>query len=267
MTLTNSGAGVQADNPGDEFTDVLPAGLTLTGATATGGTAVANTGTNTVTWDGSIAPLGGSVTITINATVTSAAAPTVSNQGTIAYDGDGNGTNESTASTDDPSVGGTADPTTFTRDTAVLTATKSVTGAMHPYGVVTYTIVLTNTGPVTTHDNSGDEFVDTLPASETLRGASSSSGSTSVGVNGSAATVKWNGVIAAGASVTITIQAMVSPATEFTTISNQATVKYDSYESGVDDTTILTDDPSVGGNADPTSFIVADEIFKDGFDG
>ena len=83
-------------------------------ATATSGTAVANVGTNTVTWNGSI-PAGGSVTFTINATILPAAAgTTVSNQGTIAFDGDGNGTNEQSGQTDDPGKPGAADSTTFT---------------------------------------------------------------------------------------------------------------------------------------------------------
>jgi len=112
VILTNNGSGVQADNPGNEFTDVLPATLALVSASATSGTAVANTGTNTVTWNGSLAAGGGSVTITINATILpSAAGTTVSNQGTISYDADGNGTNEATAQTDDPGAPGTANPT------------------------------------------------------------------------------------------------------------------------------------------------------------
>ncbi|HTQ78459.1 MAG TPA: hypothetical protein VMM92_00570, partial [Thermoanaerobaculia bacterium] len=38
---------------------------------------------------------------------------TVANQATIAYDGDGNGTNESSAQTDDPSTPGAGNPTMF----------------------------------------------------------------------------------------------------------------------------------------------------------
>jgi uncharacterized repeat protein (TIGR01451 family) len=114
VVLSNSGPSTQADNPGHEFTDVLPAGLTLNSAMATSGTPVATVATRTVTWDGSI-PAGGSVTITIHATIDPGVAPgtNLTNQGTIAYDADGNGTNEATASTDDPAVGGAADPTTF----------------------------------------------------------------------------------------------------------------------------------------------------------
>ena len=113
VVLSNSGPGPQGDNPGNEFTDVLPAGLALVSATATSGTAAANTGTNTVTWNGAI-PASSSVTITITATILPAAAgTTVSNQGTIAYDSNGDGTNDATAQTDDPGVAGAANPTSI----------------------------------------------------------------------------------------------------------------------------------------------------------
>ena len=111
--LSNTGNAATLDNPGDELTDVLPFGVTLTSATATSGTAIANTGTGTVTWNGSIAA-NGSVTITIN-TVINNLAPgiLVSNQARYAFDADLNGSNESTGVTDDPTVAGTANATTF----------------------------------------------------------------------------------------------------------------------------------------------------------
>src|SRR4051812_28675200 len=113
VTLTNSGTGAQGDNPGNEFTDVLPAQLALVSANATSGTAAANTSTNTVTWNGPI-PASGTVTITITATILPAAAgQTVSNQGAISYDSNGDGTNDATAQTDDPGVAGTANPTSI----------------------------------------------------------------------------------------------------------------------------------------------------------
>src|SRR6185436_7455536 len=115
VVLSNTGAHAQADNPGNEFTDVLPAQLTLVSATATSGTAVATTATNTVTWNGSIAA-GGSVTITIQATVDSdvAAGTVITNPGTVSYDSNGDGTNDASATTDDPAAGGAADPTAIT---------------------------------------------------------------------------------------------------------------------------------------------------------
>ncbi|HQW80956.1 MAG TPA: proprotein convertase P-domain-containing protein [Pseudomonadota bacterium] len=112
IVLTNSGSGAQQDNPGNEFTDILPANLTLVSATASSGTAVASIGTNTVTWNGTIAAAA-SVTVTINATINPMASGIITNQGTINYDGDGDGTNESTRTTDDPGTATAGDPTGF----------------------------------------------------------------------------------------------------------------------------------------------------------
>ncbi|HYH47766.1 MAG TPA: proprotein convertase P-domain-containing protein [Thermoanaerobaculia bacterium] len=112
ITLDNPG-GAQADNPGHEFTDALAPQLTLISASATSGTATANHFLNTVTWNGAI-PAGGSVTLTVTAVILqSAGGATVSNQGAIAFDANGDGTNESTAQTDDPALPGAADATSF----------------------------------------------------------------------------------------------------------------------------------------------------------
>ncbi len=111
VTLTNAGPGAQGDNAGNEFIDILPATLALVSANASSGTAAANVGTNTVTWNGALAA-SASVTITINATILpSAAGTTVVNQGTINFDANGDGTNDSTAQTDDPSTGTAGDGT------------------------------------------------------------------------------------------------------------------------------------------------------------
>ncbi len=114
VVITNAGPGVQGDNPGDEFTDTLPAELELVGASATSGTVGVDTIAGIVTWNGSL-PAGGSVTIVIDATLEAGPVPgtTIANQGAIAFDADGNGTNESNAVTDDPAAGGPDDPTTF----------------------------------------------------------------------------------------------------------------------------------------------------------
>lgn len=111
ITLTNTGTAATGDNAGDEFTDVLPGQLTLVSASATSGTALADVGTRTVTWNGALAA-GASVTITINATINNTLG-TVSNQGTATFDADGNGSNESTVTTDDPGVAGAANATVF----------------------------------------------------------------------------------------------------------------------------------------------------------
>jgi len=115
IVLQNTGGGAQPDVAGsDELSDVLPSELTLVSAGASAGTATATVATNTVVWNGSI-PSGGSVTVTIQATIkaTTAGGTSVSNQGTVRYDADGNGSNEASALTDDPAQPGVADPTTF----------------------------------------------------------------------------------------------------------------------------------------------------------
>ncbi|GMV31247.1 MAG: hypothetical protein AMXMBFR59_33720 [Rhodanobacteraceae bacterium] len=129
IVITNGGTGAQADNPGNEFVDTLPAGLTLTSAGATSGTATA--AGNVVSWNGAI-PAGGNITITITATINASASGTIANQGTVTYDADGNGTNESTAVTDDPATGGGSDATIFSVAgvPAVIVPVPTLTGWM-----------------------------------------------------------------------------------------------------------------------------------------
>jgi uncharacterized repeat protein (TIGR01451 family) len=99
FVLLNGGPAAQADNPGDEFTDTLPAGLTLVSAAASSGTVT--TAANTVSWNGSIAACGGMVTITVEATIDAGTeGMTLCNPGTVFFDADGDGTNESSATSD-----------------------------------------------------------------------------------------------------------------------------------------------------------------------
>ncbi len=257
VTLTNSGSGGQANNVGHEFTDTLPSGLTLTGATATSGTAA--TAGNTVNWDGTVAPLGGSVTITITATVnTGTQGTTISNQGTANVDTNVDTTNETALLTDDPAVGGAADPTSFVVVSTSLAATKTVAGTFHTGGTVTYTITISNPSANASPDNPGNEFTDVLPAGLTLVSASASSGTAvaTVATN----TVTWNGSVPAGGSVTITIAATVNASAGGTTVSNQGSVSFDADLNGTNETTVQTDDPTVAGAADPTSFAAAADV-------
>ena len=262
VVLTNTGSGTQANNPGNEFTDVLPATLTLVSASATGGTATATVATRTVTWNGSIGA-GAAVTVTIQATINAsvAAGTSISNQGQISYDSDGNGTNEANGLTDDPTVVGTTNPTVFfTAGAALLSGTKTVAGTLLTSGAITYTLVLTNSGTGAQANNPGDELTDVLPASLTLASAIASSGTATatVGTN----TVTWNGSLAVSASVTITIQAAIkSTVTGGTLVSNQGAISYDSDGNGTNDAPAQTDDPAVVGAANPTVFTVRGAFF------
>jgi uncharacterized repeat protein (TIGR01451 family) len=249
VVLANSAAFDQQNNPGDELTDVLPAQLTLVSASASAGTAVANVGTNTVTWNG-VVPAGGSVTVTIVATIDAGTAlQTVSNQGAASFDGDGNGVNEATAPTDDPGVAGNADPTSFiVGSPAALSATKvaDVTEAI-PGSTVIYTLVVTNSSSAAQLDNAGPELADTLPTGLTLVSASATSGT----VTSSGNTVEWNGSLAAGGSVTITIEAVVGSGVVGDLV-NQGTVFFDGDGNGSNESSGLTDDPGLPAGDDPT---------------
>lgn len=105
FVLANCGPADQMDNPGDEFTNTLPAGLTLVSAAATSGTTF-QVG-NTVTWNG-VVPAGGAVTITIQATLgPGTAGTTICNQATASFDGE-------ILLSDDPHTPGGPDPCCFT---------------------------------------------------------------------------------------------------------------------------------------------------------
>ena len=192
------------------------------------------------------------MTITINATIAASTGPgTVSNQGTASFDADGNGTNEASALTDDPSTPAAGDATSFTvTSPATVTATKTVSGPFYPGGPVTYTVVLTNTGPSTQVDNPGNEFIDVLPASLTLVSArvERDRGGDGGGTN----TVTWNGSLASGASVTITITATIAASTvPGTLVSNQGTASFDADGNGTNEASAPTDDPGVAGAVRP----------------
>ena len=160
-----------------------------------------------------------------------AAGLTVSNQGTINYDADGNLTNESSTQTDDPGVAGAANPTAFlVVSPATVSGTKTVAGTFVAGGNVTYTIGLFNAGPNAQFDNPGNEFVDVLPPQLQLVGVSATSGTAvaTVGTN----TVTWNGAIPANSSVTVTITATINPTGGGQIILNQGTTNIDAAGNG-----------------------------------
>ncbi|WP_159396934.1 DUF11 domain-containing protein [Sorangium cellulosum] len=111
LLLNNTGGRVQRDNPGYEFTDVLPPEVVLTGVIAEKGAAAADPVTNTFGWDGEVAP-GEWVLISVQGELRPfTEGLVVSNQGTVHVDADSDGINESTVLTDDPVLAGAADPT------------------------------------------------------------------------------------------------------------------------------------------------------------
>lgn len=119
ITIWNYGCADMENNPGHEFTDALPAGITATGqTTATSG--VADVEGDTIVWDGGI-PAGGSVTITYRVDIDDELeiGTQICNQGIVHWDSDNNGTNDAETRTDDPAIDGEGDPTCITLDEPV----------------------------------------------------------------------------------------------------------------------------------------------------
>lgn len=111
ITNTNTGAMSHPDNPGDEMVDLIPAPLTLTGASTDIGTVSVNLAQNRVAWNGALDP-GESATVTIEAAVPSSSEyQTFFNQATLSFDADGDGANESGGVSDDPGRSGSGQAT------------------------------------------------------------------------------------------------------------------------------------------------------------
>ncbi len=212
VTLANSSATAQFDNPGHEFTDVLPSGLTLVSASATGGIAVATVGTNTVTWNGSIAG-NGSVIITITATVKPGTlGQVISNQGTISYDADGNGTNEASRATDDPGTAAPNDATSFTVLAAppgLKTAIGDPFVCLNAGGLVVVTATVTNTNAASVTAS----FTATLPTTLTGLPGTGLATITPGAFMVTAGSVIWAGTIPANTTVTITYKTQLAAGT------------------------------------------------------
>jgi len=126
IVITNQGTAAQADNPGHEFEDEIPAWTTYVNGSvnATSG-AVGfkrfgwfsrllnpENSRNRITWNGSI-PAGESVTITFEVKIDSdvPSETVISNQGVVHWDSGGDGSNDLYEPTDDPDTPPEDDPT------------------------------------------------------------------------------------------------------------------------------------------------------------
>jgi uncharacterized repeat protein (TIGR01451 family) len=168
-------------------------------------------------------PAGKTITITFNATVKDpfpGPGATVCNQGTVS------GTNFANVLTDDPDVGGAADPTCTAID---LQADLAVTKADSPDPVIagnniTYTINFTNNGP----NASGATVTDATPVGTTFVSASVTTGTgwgiTNPSVGGTGNVVFSKASVASGESAVFEIVVKVnSSVAGGSTINNSAT--------------------------------------------
>lgn len=115
----------------------------------------------------------------------------------------------------------------------LVTATKSVSGDQTPGGTVFFAIEVTNHGAFPVPDEDGPEVEDVLPAGLTLVGATADGGTTEVDLPGN--TVRWNGGLAPGETVTITIEATIDEDAP-NGLTNVATVAADTDSDGEPET-------------------------------
>ncbi len=105
ITISNTGAANQNNNPGNEFEDIIPINTTYVpnSATATSG-AISYSG-GKIIWNGGV-PSESSVALTFNVTVDAGVenGTIISNQGTVYWDSNEDGTNDATELTDDPAA-------------------------------------------------------------------------------------------------------------------------------------------------------------------
>jgi uncharacterized repeat protein (TIGR01451 family) len=137
-----------------------------------------------------------------------------------------------------------------------LEVTKAITGGdLKSGGTVEYTLTVTNLGTGTAADDPDDpELTDTLPPELTLVSAVVASGPGAVSTSGN--TVRWDGALDPGESVSIVIAADIAPLSAGQTIENQALALFDTDADGDNDTEAPSDDPGTAPVNDPTRFIV-----------
>jgi uncharacterized repeat protein (TIGR01451 family) len=232
LTYTITASNTAGDDiTGATVSDAFSPDVTCTWTCAPGaGATCAASGTGNIT-DRINLPVGGTATYTATCAVaTTPASTSLTNTASIAL----------TRPLTDPQLGNNTatDTDQLLRLPAHLFGSKTVSGSFVQGGTVTYAIVLGNDGAGQQFDNAGNELIDVLPAGLALVSASATSG-TAVATP-AANTVTWDGAIPAGGSVTINIVAtVVAPAG--TTISNQASFKFDTDGDATNETTASTD--------------------------
>ena len=222
IVVSNSGP---SDAVGASVNDTFPASITSDSFTAVGttGTSFTASGTgaihNTVT-----IPAGGSITYTVTAHISATATGSLSNTATVAAPTGVSDTNLSNnTATDTDTLTPTANLTVTKVDNRGGSSITGATGSVAAAGTITYTIIVSNTGPSTaTGVNISDVFPSAILADTfTAAGTTGASGFSTAGTG----TIDNTVTLASGSSITYTVTAIVSPtATVGSTMGNSAII-------------------------------------------
>jgi len=254
IVIDNVGSG-DADNV--TFSDILGANLSLVEGSVTTSQGVVTMGNNvgdvSVSVDLGTVTMGSSVTITFEAMIDNslpAGVTQVANQGVVSTP------DLPDTPTDDPDFPGEDDPTVTPVGAMPLIAASKVDTLLIDDGdgiasggdTLEYTVILSNVGSA----DATNVIFDDLPDANTalvIGSVSTSQGSVTAGNAGMGSAVQVDvGTLAIGASVTITFQVLIDDplAAGLTFLRNQGVVGSDELPE------VLTDDPDVIGNDDPT---------------
>ncbi|MFC2000820.1 hypothetical protein ACFLXE_08750, partial [Chloroflexota bacterium] len=193
--------------------------------------------------------------VTINFTVNvddplAAGVVQISNQGTIHYDSDGDGANDSTQQTDGdtaaPGEQATVLPITAgpNFDQSIIAVTLSSdadgNGVVTPGDILEYAVLISNTG---NQDSTAlVAFRDSIPTHLSYVSGSVSATSGTGTYNAGADRIEWTGDVPAGASIAVAFKVTVDIGVSVgQALSNQGTVYYDSNDDGVNDASEPTD--------------------------
>ncbi len=189
---------------------------------------------------------------------------TISNQAIINFDADGNGTNETSIKTDGDLATSGEQPTITTVLSGPVFAqtTKQVSltdidgnGAASPGDVLTYSIVLNNSG----NSNAVNvQFTDRIPMKTTYNPGTASATSGIPTYQTSTNTIEWAGNINAGSQVVISFSVTIdtSGVQIRDVISNQGQLLYDSDGNGSNDASQLTDSDLSQSGVQPTEIMI-----------
>ena len=270
IVIKNLGGRNQPNNPGNEFEDVLSTGLgnlgyILGSASASSGTVEYKSSAHPfyrkIVWNGSI-PAGSSVTIRFTSPINWGTE--ASNQGTVYYDSNGDGSNDSQVLTDDPSLPGNHDPTVLVVTDVKITVTKRFEDQSHetrfhePGDTIYYTIAISNAPDGI--DIPRSRLVDWISYDFCVADVFCYSTSGDVHFNEGTRELQWDGALPAGEVVGILFDVVVDDVDPGTTVRNQAHLFYSTQDNGMEEDgwegEILSDDPDTWQKNDSTDFVV-----------
>ncbi|MGE0084616.1 MAG: SdrD B-like domain-containing protein [Desulfococcaceae bacterium] len=248
---------------GAEFVDSIPAHTAYVATSVSTPSGTVESESPVLRIQGISLPAHGEIAITFRVQVVNpipAGVNQISNQGTVNYDSNGDGSNDRSQQTDgDTSVPGeqptiipvVAGPDFESTKSVALQNDADGNTVVTPGDTLRYTVEIRNIG---NQDSSGTvQFYDNIPAFTAYFSGSVNADAGTASYNSGSNRIEWSGNIAAGGSVNLVFDVTVNSGIAVgTLISNQGVVNFDSDGDGVNDSEDLTDGDSSNPGDQPT---------------